>query len=499
MDPESDSIEIQITNPRPSGRVTVAVNIGLRVLAVERINIFKSSDRSKFITLLTSVHEGIDRVELERLLLHEAGRISRRAGLEQNRSKAKPEKSKDDPVASAAAKEMLHDPTLIQQIVDDIARLGVAGEKKLGATVYLIGTSRLLTKPLAGIVQGLTSSGKSYTIDAVARLFPPECIIRAHKMTPEALVHMPEGSMVHKFVVGGERSRAQNDKTADATRALREMLSDGRLTKMLPIKQGQKIETITINQPGPIAYVESTTLQNLLDEDRNRCLVLATDESPAQTRRIIEAIADQMRSATQENETQKILEKHHALQRQLCPYRVVVGFARELAKHFPFERTDARRTFGHLLRMIQAVSLLHQYQRAKDLENDAVIYATVEDYRIARYLLAEPFAQAMGPQVSRAARRFFDRMEMWFQDCEFDTNVIAQKETTIGDLQTIRQYVRALSAAGFLVETEPHRGSKPARYRINASAPVTTTVPGLPEPSQLLDTAGRAACLRDST
>jgi hypothetical protein len=35
----------------------------------------------------------------------------------------------------------------------------------------------------------------------------------------------------HRFIVAGERSRLQNDETAEATRALRELLSAGRLVK----------------------------------------------------------------------------------------------------------------------------------------------------------------------------------------------------------------------------------------------------------------------------
>src|SRR5262249_22984061 len=160
----------------------------------------------------------------------------------------------------------------------------------LTATVYLTGTSRKLKAPLAAIVQGPSSSGKSYVVEKTAGLIPPEDTIHATQMTPQALFHMKPGSLRHKLVVGGERSRLQNDDVgAEATRALREMLSSGRLSKLMPVKgEGGLIETRLIEQDGPIAYVETTTLTRIFDEDVNRCLLLNTDEQPEQTKKIID-------------------------------------------------------------------------------------------------------------------------------------------------------------------------------------------------------------------
>ena len=69
------------------------------------------------------------------------------------------------------------------------------------------------------------------------------------------------------------------------------MLGSGRLSKMLPIKEGNQIVTRLVEQDGPIAYIESTTLTNIFDEDKNRCLLLAADESTKQTRSVINRLA----------------------------------------------------------------------------------------------------------------------------------------------------------------------------------------------------------------
>src|SRR5262249_52612155 len=106
----------------------------------------------------------------------------------------------------------------------DCRALGIVGERDLALAIWLIGTSRLLDRPLGAIVRGRSSTGKSHVVSQVARLFPADHVIHATRMTPQALYHLPPGSLAHKFVVAGERSRMQDDCQADATAALRQLL-----------------------------------------------------------------------------------------------------------------------------------------------------------------------------------------------------------------------------------------------------------------------------------
>ena len=483
--------------PGRNGTGVVTVRRGDDLLHSDKLDPRRASARKRFANELAKKCPKLQSDDIELKLL----------ALVEKLSKTPETTSTPDPLAATPAPirdtalAMLRDPELIRRVVHDVAALGVAGEKMLIATIYLVGTSRLLAKPLAAIAQGPTSSGKSYVIDTVAKLFPPEAVIRAHKMTPEALIHMPAGALEHRFVVGGERSRRQDDDTADATRALREMLSDGRLTKLMPTKSaGGGIETVQIDQPGPIAYVESTTLQTILDEDRNRCLILATDESPAQTRRILDLAAAQKINPDAAGDVTNIIAEHHAAQRLLHRVRVKVPYADELARRFPAERTDARRAFGHLLSMIEAVTLLHQFQRVPEPADGLLIVATVDDYRIARKLLAGPFARALGDGLSDAARRFGERLRETFTgNVEFDTREIAKHERVIGDRQTMRQYVRALASAGWLDQMQLQQGPKPALYRVAMNVPDDAAIAGLPDPAELFpaDAGGDEKCIVD--
>lgn len=483
--------EVKITCSRDGSNTwTVIARNGCETLYVNRFDILKASARERFISQLCEKYPGLcDEAEgIDRELINEAAKevASRKAS--ENKSDASPLDSMPESVKQSA-KSMLSNPELIRIIIDDIAACGVTGEPELSAAVYLLGTSRLLAKPLAGIVQGPTSSGKSFIVDRAATLFPPETVIRAHKMTPEALAHMPEGALVHRFVVAGERSRCQDDKTADATRALREMLSDGHLTKLIAIKRADgQIVTEKIRQPGPIAYVESTTVQGIFDEDRNRCIVFNTDERQKQTKRIIMAMALSKSSTNSESSADDLIQKHHAAQRMLKKVAVRIPFAEALGRVYPSDRTDARRSFRQTLSMIEAVALLHQFQRTDEPNDGTIIDATRDDYEIARRLLAGPMTRSQSGGISDAAMRFYERLADRVSGT-FTTTDAVNGDSVVQDVQTVRSYFRALTDAGYLEVVEANRGSKPAVYKLAENPPNEASRCGLPDADELFTVA----------
>lgn len=476
-----DPITLHYSRHGNNGTVTLTAKHGNETLAVEKLDVLRPDKREKFAASLTATRPGIDKAAVESELLRIAAELTASAAPASNGDAAKPDPlAATPPEVKAAALEMLRAPDLIRRVTDDIAALGVAGESKLAATVYLLGTSRLLDKPLAAIVIGPSSTGKSYVPGRVARLFPPECVLFAHTMTPQALVHLPQGALAHKFVVAGERARKQDDEAADATKSLREMLADGRLTKILPVKQSGEIVSVQIEQPGPIAFIESTTAQNIFEEDRNRCLLLNTDERPEQTRRILRMAARRKAVLGNGDATDGIIARHQAAQRLLQRCRVRIPFAERLAEHFPDHRADFRRGFVQLLSMIEAVTLLHQYQRVAEPADEQEIDATTEDYQISRHLLADPLRRSQTGGVSDAARRLYERMQGYLLGYDFTARDVANQEKEIGNVQTIRDYLSALAEYGYLEQTAEKRGNQPGRYKLAVHPPDDATAAGLP-------------------
>jgi len=470
MDGDRKELSIACGPSGRNGTAALTVRLGDDVLAAENVNLLEPKKRGEFANRLCDGRPGVDPKAVEAELLKLAADLAKRPG----RPEADPS-GRPDPATllatmpeavRAEASAMLEAPDLMQRIVADIGLLGVAGEKELAATIYLVGVSRLLELPLASIVQGPTSTGKSYVIKKVASLFPAEAVVIATQLTPQALFYMKPGSLVHRFVVVGERSRAQDDETADATRALREMLSEGRLSKAIPVKMGDRLETKMIEQDGPIAYVESTTLVRVFSEDANRCILLATDERPEQTRRIIKSLAASYAKGPGADPA-AVLNRHRALQRMLQTFPVAVPYAERLGEAIDEHRCEARRAFPQIVSLIQASALLHQRQRKVD--RAGCLLADPDDYNLARHLLAVPIARQLGGRVSDGAVRFLDRLRAWFSAGDEFTTADAKKHETQSK-SSVYGWVNELHDAGLLEKVAEHRGNSPAKYRLTAES-----------------------------
>jgi hypothetical protein len=474
----------------PSGRngtATLTVKLADNVLAVENLNLTKPRARADFLARLCEGRSGINKAAIKAELLQLAADLVAKP-------KGKTTLDADNVLDTKAllaempksiqveARGMLKAPDLLGRVIDDIEVMGVAGERKLAATLYLVGTSRLLTKPLAAIVQGPSSSGKSHTIEKTAALFPPESTVLATRMTPQALVHMKPGSLVHRFIVAGERSKLENDESAESTRLLREMLSAGKLSKLMPVKIGNEIETRLIEQEGPIAFVESTTLSKIMVEDANRCLLLVTDEQPEQTRRIITRLAEDYGGKTPEDRVEQVILRHYALQRMLKPYSVIIPFAKRLGGAIDHNRVQARRAFRQLMSMIQASALL--YQRQRKIDGNGRILANADDYECARWALAVPMARQLSDRVADPAKRFLERLKRWFGPKEIFTAADAKRKESRSK-SAVYGWLAELHDAGILEQVEDQRGNRAAQWRLSPNAPDLDAVAVLPTVKEL--------------
>jgi hypothetical protein len=459
MDTPCDSVVLD--SERAGNKWQVTVRFGGEAVFMDTLNPASASQREKFIKAVVAKLPQADSEVLDAELMKLAETTSTDDG------PAGGPVEEADPEVRAEVDALLRSPDLLKTVLDDIAALGVAGERELKATVYLTGVSRLLHKPLAVIVQGPSSSGKSYVIEQVSRLFPPEAVIYATAMTPQALFHMKPGSLVHRFVVAGERSRLENDDRAEATRALREMLAGGRLSKLMPMKVGGSIETVLIEQDGPIAYAESTTMTQIFEEDANRCLIVNTDERQEQTERIIKTLAACYGgNGTDPAQKDALVRRHHHLQRRLEAAPVVIPFAELVGERFGVRRVEARRAYPQVMNMVQALALLHQHQRRRDV-NGAIV-ADVEDYQVARCLLLKPLSRHVGG-ISDGARRFFDVLVQKVKTAEQFTSTQAKKMET-SSKSSVYGWLSLLHEVGLLELVEQGKGPKPNIWRLTGAA-----------------------------
>ena len=80
---------------------------------------------------------------------------------------------------------------------------------------------------VAGLRRGEVAALAGVSVEYYAKLErgniagASESVLHAKQMTPQALYYAPPDSLMHRFVVGGERTRKQNSDTAEATTELK--------------------------------------------------------------------------------------------------------------------------------------------------------------------------------------------------------------------------------------------------------------------------------------
>ncbi len=319
-----------------------------------------------------------------------------------------------------AAEELLGSPDLLARIVSDLSELGVVGEETNKLVTYLAATSRQLERPLAVIVQSSSAAGKSVLLDAVLALMPEEQRVSYSAMTGQSLFYMGETDLSHKILAIAEEQGAER-----ASYALKLLQSEGELTIASTGKDPQtgRLVTHEYRVQGPVAILLTTTAIDLDEELRNRCLVLAVDESREQTRAIHERQreAETLAGLARRRRREKILQRHRNAQRLLRPLAVVNPFAQQLT--FLDSQTRTRRDHPKYLALIRSIALLHQRQRpvkvrAIDGEAEEYIEVTLADLELANRLADEVLGRSLD-ELPPQTRRVLGSLDSWVSsECE---------------------------------------------------------------------------------
>lgn len=294
---------------------------------------------------------------------------------------------------------MGRDPDLIGELQRDFGKLGVVGEETNRLLLYVAMSSRKTDDPLAIQILSSSGAGKSHLQDVVLSLCPDEDLVKLTSLTGQALFYKGEESLRHKCLALAEVAGA-----GEARYALRNLISEKRLTIETTVRNSLtgRLETQLNIVRGPTAVFETTTNPETDAETRSRYLLLSVDESPAQTRAILESQRRHhtLKGRSDRTQRQSIIARHHAFQRLLEPVPVINPFEPLLGFGDTFDgggRLTLRRDHPKYLGLILAVTFLHQMQRPRNHDPGIGSYVetTLADIAIANELAHEVFGHSL--------------------------------------------------------------------------------------------------------
>jgi hypothetical protein len=270
------------------------------------------------------------------------------------------------------------------------------------------------------MVQSSSAAGKSSLMEAILRFMPHEEQVSYSAMTGQSLFYMGGMNLKNKVL-----AIAEEEGIRQASYALKLLQSEGQLTIASTGKDPGtgRMETQEYHVEGPVMIFLTTTAIDVDEELLNRCLVLTVDEDPEQTKAIqhqqregqtLEGLLAAQRKAS-------VVKLHQNAQRLLRPLAVVNHYAHQL--QFLTDQTRRRRDHVKYLTLIQAVALLHQYQReikTIQVEGETVQYieVTPRDIQVANQLANFVLGRSIDELAPQTRRLLLQLHELVRKECE---------------------------------------------------------------------------------
>jgi DNA primase catalytic core len=333
----------------------------------------------------------------------------------------------------------LTSPAMFDEIVEDTETLGYVGEETNKKLMYLAATSRLLDDPISILILSESGSGKSYLVDTIKKLMPPEDVIDVTSLSDQALNYM--GDLEHKFM---SLSEAVHKDVIE--HQLREMVSNKELRRLVTKKDEAKgtMKAEQVSVKAIVSLVMSSTNYDVNPENASRSFVIQADESKEQTQRIYQKQREKYtfeRQRIQKEVVPEIIRKHQAAQRMLNKYMIQNDFNRYL--DFPDNMMRFRRDQDRFIDLIAVVCFLRQYQKeVRERSGVLCIDCDLTDYAIARELLIEGILSHSKDDMPAGTKRLFDAVRDLIAD-KADKRGLNSKEVTV-----IQKEIREYSGLG---------------------------------------------------
>ena len=192
-------------------------------------------------------------------------------------AQAKPRQEEIARMAEQAA-TLLACPDVLGEFANLCQEMGAEGEQSNAKLLYLIVTSRLLSRPVNAVIKGPSSGGKNYLVRTVLNAFPGSAFYALSGMSEKALAYSQE-PLSHRVLVIYEAA-AVDGKFFEYL--IRTLLSEGDVAYEI-VDRSNGGQTMHIQKYGPTGFITTTTQASLHPENETRLLSVNVRDDPDQT------------------------------------------------------------------------------------------------------------------------------------------------------------------------------------------------------------------------
>ncbi len=303
--------------------------------------------------------------------------------------------------------DFLKSDNLLQNLNELLGKSGIVGEDTNRLFLFLIACSYKMPDTLHALIQGSSGSGKTRLLKIICEVMPIEDVIKFTRVTDNSFYNYREDYLVNKLL-GFEDIDGLKE---EAMYAVRELISNEILVSSTTTKTEEgKLVAIERTVRGPVASISCTTRGEIYEDNMSRVFLIAVDESPAQTKRIIhyqQQTACGQIEHRQEKETRQFIQN---CVRLLQSCEVINPYAGQI--HLPEQAHKIRRLNDLYLSFVKQITLLHQYQREKDAQGRLI--SIKEDLRIANDIMFDSIILKID-ELDGGLRQFFERLKKHVQ------------------------------------------------------------------------------------
>ncbi len=313
------------------------------------------------------------------------------AAAEERRVEAKQNtarKAAEEAEIEEAAEALAHSQNLFENWARDFALTGYIADAVLGATLLVMLVSRLRSHPTGFMFVGESGSGKSDAILSAVKFIPPEYVLHLTSVSEKALYYM--GDVGAKLLLFGEMQPTRPGEDDFRQCALRQLISEGKLTRGIAESDGQSV-SFELKETTNAGSVVASSVHGPSKWDHQTVTRFSwthTDSTRSATAAVLAKRAARAERPWERNEQlDKRIRVWQVFHQRLTPRAVQIPYAQIIIPSD--EHVAARRLQGLLHAMIECSALVHQYSRETVSGTDGVEYlvASIQDYDVAYELL----------------------------------------------------------------------------------------------------------------